>query len=160
MSMDQDAARRAGIDDAAELTRLRMIMFTDMGRDPRLLDEDWQWRNTAHFRRRLAETELFAAYVVDGPAGGLAASAVGWLNEHLIGTKNPAGRVGYIANMCTDPEYRRRGYGRATLTELLGWLRSTGVTMVDLHATPDGEPLYRSVGFTEPADPALTLRFR
>jgi GNAT superfamily N-acetyltransferase len=61
--------------------------------------------------------------------------------------------------MSTDPAYRRRGYGRTTLLTLLAWLRSTGITMVDLHATPDGEPLYRSLGFTEPTDPALTLRF-
>ena len=151
--------RRADPDDAAELTRLRVIMFTDMGRDPGLLDDDWHRRNVAHFRRRLAETDLFAAYVVDRPGGVLAASAVGWLNEHLIGTTNPVGKVGYIANMCTDPEHRRRGYGRATLVALLAWLRSTGITTVDLHATPDGAPLYRSLGFAAPTDPALTLRF-
>jgi ribosomal protein S18 acetylase RimI-like enzyme len=152
--------RRAGPDDAAELTRLRVLMFADMGRDPGLLDGDWRRRNVAHFRRRLAETDVFAAYVVDRPGGGLAACAVGWLNEHLIGTANQIGRVGYIANMSTDPAYRRRGYGRATLVALLAWLRSTGITTVDLHATPDGEPLYRSLGFTEPTDRALTLRFR
>ena len=135
-------------------------MFADMGRDPGLLDDDWQRRNVAHFRRRLAETDVFAAYVVDRPGGGLAACAVGWLNEHLIGTANQVGRVGYIANMSTDPAYRRRGYGRAALVALLAWLRSTGITTVDLHATPDGEALYRSLGFTDPTDPALTLRFR
>ena len=152
--------RRAGPDDAAELTRLRIVMFADMGRDLAPLDEDWRRRNVAHFRRRLAETEVFAAYVVDRPGGGLAASAVGWTNEHLIGTANRTGRSGYIANMCTDPAYRRRGYGRATLVALLAWLRTTGITTVDLHATPDGEPLYRTLGFTEPTDRALTLRFR
>jgi ribosomal protein S18 acetylase RimI-like enzyme len=152
--------RRADPDDAAELTRLRVVMFTDMGRDLSFLDDDWRRRNVTHFRRRLAETDVFAAYVVDRPDGGLAASAIGWLNDHLIGTTNPVGKVGYIANMCTDPAYRRRGYGRATLVALLSWLRSTGITTVDLHATPDGEPLYRSLGFTAPTDPALTLRLQ
>src|SRR5512133_2229 len=37
--------RRARPDDAAELTRLRVVMFTDMGRDPAPLDEDWLRRN-------------------------------------------------------------------------------------------------------------------
>lgn len=60
--------------------------------------------------------------------------------------------------MSTDPDFRQRGYGRATLAELLTWMRSTGITTVDLHATPDGEHLYRQMGFTEPADTALTLR--
>ena len=159
--MDDGTVRRALPGDAAELTRLRAVMFVDMGRHPALLTEDWKRRNVAHFRRRLAETDLFAAYVVDQPGGaGLAACAVGWLNEHLIGTNNPVGRSGYVANICTDPAYRRRGYSRAALTALLDWLRSTGIRIVDLHATADAESLYRSLGFTKPADRALTLRFR
>ena len=86
----------------------------------------------------------------------LATSAVGWLDDHLIGTANQTGRVGYVANMCTDPAYRRRRWAGATLVSLLAWLRSTSITTVDLHATPDGESLYRSLGFTEPTDQALT----
>lgn len=133
-------------------------MFLDMGRDARLLDQDWQQRNIDHFRRRLEEDAVFAAFVIEKPDGGLAASAVGWHNPHLIGTRNQTGRTGYIANMSTDPAFRRRGYGRATLAALLDWMRSTGIAAVDLHATPDAEHLYRSVGFTESADTALTLR--
>jgi GNAT superfamily N-acetyltransferase len=152
--------RRANVDDAAELTRLRRVMFLHMGRDPDLLDDIWQQRNIAHFRSRLADTDEFAAFVVDRPGGGLAAVAVGWLNPHLVGTRNPTARTGYIANMSTDPAYRRRGHGRATLVALLDWMRDTGVTAVDLHASRDGEHLYRSVGFAEPADTALTLRLR
>lgn len=150
--------RRAGRADAVELTRLRVLMFLDMGRDPADLDAQWQRRNVEHFRSRLADVEQFAAFVVDGDRGGLAASSVGWLNPHLIGTRNRSGRSAYVANICTDSAYRRRGLGRATLTALLDWLRSTGVGTVDMHATPDGERLYRSLGFAEPTEVALTLR--
>ncbi len=152
--------RRAGIDDAAELSRLRVLMFLEMGRDSRLLNENWQRRNTLHFRQRLSETDLFAAFVVDQPSGGLAAAAVGWLNPHLIGTHNLVGRTGYIANMSTDPASRRRGYARATLTALLEWMRAAGISTVDLHATTAAEHLYRTMGFSEPTDRALTLRLR
>jgi ribosomal protein S18 acetylase RimI-like enzyme len=151
--------RRAVAADAAELTRLRLQMFVDIGRDPALMDADWQQRNIAYFRLRLAAVDEFAGFVVDADGGRLAAVAVGWLNPHLIGTRNPLGRVGYVANICTDPAYRRRGLSRATVVALLDWLRSTGITTVDLHATADGEHLYRSLGFTEPEDRALTLRF-
>lgn len=135
-------------------------MFTDMSRDPGLLNADRQRRNTDHFRVRLADIDRFAAFVVDQPDGRLAATAVGWLNEHLIGTKNTVGRMGHIANMSSDPGFRRRGYAQATLTELLTWMRSSGITTVDLHATPDGENLYRQMGFTESVETALTLRLR
>lgn len=150
--------------DAGELTRLRALMFIDMGRNPSLLTAQWRRRNIDHFRQRLADTDRFAAFVVgqdpkkDRPGQPLAACAVGWLNPHLIGTRNQIGMTGYIANMSTDPAFRRRGYGRRTLTALLDWMRSTGISTVDLHATADGEHLYRARGFTEPADQALTLR--
>jgi ribosomal protein S18 acetylase RimI-like enzyme len=151
-------ARRAGRADAQELTRLRGVMFRDMGRDPLLLDETWQQRNTEYFRARLAETDDFAAFVVDRPAAGLAAAAVGWLERRLIGTANPTGRIGYIANVSTDPDERHRGHARRTMTELVAWFRTTGISMVTLNAAPDGDRLYRSLGFIEPEDPELVLR--
>jgi GNAT superfamily N-acetyltransferase len=150
--------RRAKPADAAEVVRLRALMFEDMGRDPRVLDDSWRHRNAEYFAARLAQPSVFAAYVVDKPGQGLAATAVGWLDQHLIGTTNPTGQVGYIANMYTDPAFRRRGLGRLTLTALIEWMRSAGVKMVNLHASSDGESLYRAMGFSDPAETALTLR--
>jgi GNAT superfamily N-acetyltransferase len=150
--------RRAGAEDAGELTRLRVVMFAAMGADLSLLDEAWQTATADHFRKRLAEVDRFAAFVVDAAPGRLAATAVGWLDRHLPSGTNLSGDMGYIANMSTAPEWRGRGCGRATLTALLDWMRSRGVQRVDLHATASGEPLYRSVGFTPPSQAALTLR--
>jgi GNAT superfamily N-acetyltransferase len=133
-------------------------MFQDMGHDTGAMDERWRDHNVEHFRARLLDIESFAAFVIDKPDRGLAACAVGWLNPHLVGLHNLSARTGYVANMSTDVAYRRRGYGQATLAALLDWLRSTGVGRVNLHASPDGESLYRSLGFTEPQEPALTLR--
>lgn len=152
------ATRRAIPIDATEIVRLRALMFEDMGRDPGLLDERWRRRNVDHFTARLAQPDVFAGYVIDKPDGGVAAVAIGWLNQHLIGTANQTGRVGYVANMCTEPAFRRRGFGRITLTALLDWMRSTDTRTVNLHASTDGEALYRSLGFTDPSETALTLR--
>jgi hypothetical protein len=44
------------------------------------------------------------------------------------------------------------------MSALVTWMRAAGIAAVDLHATRDGEPLYRSLGFTEPNTPSLTLR--
>jgi GNAT superfamily N-acetyltransferase len=157
-TQDHVAVRRANPEDADELTRLRVLMFADMGHQGHPMDERWRERNVEHFRARLLDSESFAAFVVDKPDGGLAACAVGWLNPHLVGLRDLSGRTGYIANMSTDAVYRRRGYGRATLVALLEWMRSTRVGRVNLHASADAEKLYRSLGFTDPQEPALTLR--
>jgi hypothetical protein len=52
------------------------------------------------------------------------------------------------------------GQQRRTTTALLDWLRSTGISLVNLHATPEAEPIYRALGFQEPAHQALSLRLR
>ena len=38
---------------------------------------------------------------------------------------------------------------------LLGWFAERGVSSVDLRASPDGEPLYTSLGFARTRDPAM-----
>ena len=138
--------------DAPELVRLRRLMFGAMhGRD-----EPGPWERDAEemIRRRLADEaragELwFGAFVVDGDDGHLAACAVGTVEERLPAPQHPAGRFGFIFNVCTDARYRGRGYARATTEALLEWFAARGVTRVDLHATAEAERLYRALGFTE-----------
>ncbi|MFF9896668.1 GNAT family N-acetyltransferase [Streptomyces longispororuber] len=57
-----------------------------------------------------------------------------------------------------NPAYRRRGHSRAILNGLLDWFREREASRVDLHASREGEPLYRDLGFTEHPGPALWLR--
>ncbi|HEX4216521.1 MAG TPA: GNAT family N-acetyltransferase [Candidatus Dormibacteraeota bacterium] len=154
------SVRRAGTDDAPELTRLRVQMFADMGRDVAALDEEWRAMVTDHFTERLADVERFAGFVVDRAPGRLAACSVGWLDRHLPSSFGGGGDVGHIANVSTDPAWRRRGYARATMSALVEWMRTRDVQHVDLNATSQGEGLYRSLGFSAQAMVALRLRLR
>ena len=138
--------RRATPDDAADLTRLRGLMFAAMGRDPAV--PGWQEACEAAFVRRLAQPEGFAAWVVD-VAGRPVCCGVGWLEEHLPAPGTPDGRRGHIASMSTEPEHRRQGYGRLVFGALMGWFAQLEVPRVDLRATEDGRPLYEAHGFRE-----------
>jgi ribosomal protein S18 acetylase RimI-like enzyme len=72
---------------------------------------------------------------------------------------NVDGRTAYVQWVATDDEFRGRGCARAVMTTLLDWLDAHDVTAVELHATPMGEPLYRSLGFWEGAgSPPLRRR--
>jgi hypothetical protein len=44
------------------------------------------------------------------------------------------------------------------MTALLEWFQTQGVRKVDLRASADAEPLYRSLGFARTSDPAMRLR--
>lgn len=156
-------ARRATAEDAGELVRLRGVMLAGVnGREP--VDDGWQQAAREALRRRLEEPEpTLVAFVVEQPgrpegADTLAACVVGAVQHRLGGPGNPSGESGYVFSVATDPEHRRRGYSRRCMTALLGWYRERGIRVVDLRASPEAEPLYRSLGFVRTPDPAMRLR--
>jgi len=150
-------ARRATADDAAELVRLRGVMIASLGHASP--DDDWREPARQVLAKRLDEpSPTMAAFVVDRPGGdGLAACVVGTIEQRLGSPGNPDGRAGYVFSVATDPDMRRRGYCRQCMEGLLDWYRSAGLRRVDLRASPDGAPLYRSLGFELSADPAMRL---
>ncbi|MEU7641775.1 MULTISPECIES: GNAT family N-acetyltransferase [unclassified Streptomyces] len=157
--------RTARPEDAAELVRLRRLMYLAM--NGRADHGSWERNAEEVARRQLAGPDpRLIGFVVDGAADGaaaphLAAGALGWIDERLPSPVNPTGRMGFVFNVCTDPRYRGRGYARATTEALLGRFAQQGVARVDLHATDAALPLYRSLGFTEHSTPlSLDLRRR
>jgi len=149
-------ARPAGPDDADELVRLRAVLLTTM--NFRQGDDDWQKPAREALADRLPAGTM-AAFVVDRPDGpGLASCAVGTIEHRLGAPGDPEGRTGYVFSVATDPDMRRRGFSRQCMTALLGWFRSQGVRKVDLRASAEAEPLYRSLGFVRTPDPAMRLR--
>ncbi|WP_426511356.1 GNAT family N-acetyltransferase [Dactylosporangium sp. McL0621] len=153
--------RRAGPADTDELVRLRIVMLEAMDGAPTPPGE-WSERSAAALRRRLPVPDpdaTLAAFVADRPDGpGLAACAVGTIEERLGAPGNPDGRVGYVFNVATDAAYRRRGLSAACLDALLAWFELRSVPMVHLVASPDGRPMYERMGFARHAHPSLRLR--
>jgi ribosomal protein S18 acetylase RimI-like enzyme len=145
--------RRAGPGDADELMRLRAVML-------RSGPGDWQRAGAESLRSRLvAEEQSLAAFVADkGDAPGLAACVVGQVDQRLPGPNNPTGLRGYVYSVATDPAYRRRGLSRACMTALLEWFARSGADVIDLRASPEGEPLYSSLGFVRTPDPSMRLK--
>jgi ribosomal protein S18 acetylase RimI-like enzyme len=135
--------RRATVDDAEALTRLRGFMHLAMGDT---LTPEWQARCESDFRRRLASDDFVAFLIEDG--GEPVACGVGWLEEHMPSPYQLDGRRGHISSMSTHPAHRSKGYGRQVMRALMGWFAERDIPRVDLRATPYGEPLYVSEGFT------------
>ncbi|MFF5172036.1 GNAT family N-acetyltransferase [Micromonospora sp. NPDC000089] len=151
--------RRATPRDAAEIVRLRGVMLASMdGAEPP--PGPWQQAAREVLHERLAEpADLMAAFVVDAPGrpGELAACVVGTIERRLGGPANPNGLTGYVFNVVTDPQHRRRGHSRACMSALLAWYRQREVSKIDLRASTEGEPLYRSLGFRPTSGPTMRL---
>lgn len=69
--------------------------------------------------------------------------------------KNPTGKWGYIMNMYTLPAYRKNGICKTILNLLTEEGRKLGITAFELHATPQGEPIYLQQGFKKHIEPTL-----
>jgi len=53
----------------------------------------------------------------------------------------------YILNVYTEPEVRGQGLAKRLMEHILEECRKRGVTTAVLHASPQGRPLYESMGF-------------
>lgn len=107
----------------------------------------WRLASEEAVRTRLGAD--LGVFVVDDPdaSGRLLSCGAGTVQHRLPNPWHPEGLAGYIQWMSTEQSARRRGYGRAVLAALLAWFEARGVDNVELHATPEGAPLYRSEGF-------------
>jgi len=155
--------RKALPEDAPELVRLRGVMLAAVAGADRAPDGSWEGPAEQTLRDRLAEPDgTMTAMVVDDPLrpGRLAACAVGVIEQRLGGPGNPSGLVGYVFSVATDPDHRRRGMSRACMEGLLGWFLERAINVVDLRASAEGEPLYRSLGFAHTGEPAMRLMLR
>jgi len=136
-------------------------MYESMGLDSR--DPVWARRAAESFGARLG-TDVQAVVVDDreaGPAsasGRLIACGAVVVSERLPTPNNPGGRVGYVQWVATEPDARRLGFATLVMKMLLEWCNEQGVPIVELHATPQGEPLYGSLGFGQEGGTAMRRR--
>ncbi|KAE9641458.1 GNAT family N-acetyltransferase [Pseudomonas sp. PB103] len=81
-----------------------------------------------------------------------------YVNVALLGDKpvgvGMAAACGEITFCYVQPEWFRRGAGRALMNDLHGWLRIRGVLHVNLNSTRTGQAFYRRLGYRESAQPA------
>ena len=59
---------------------------------------------------------------------------------------DPVNRIGYVEPVATDPEYRLRGIGKATVIESIRRVKLLGATHILVGSTL---PIYKSIGFRE-----------
>ncbi|HLO11823.1 MAG TPA: GNAT family N-acetyltransferase [Pseudoneobacillus sp.] len=62
--------------------------------------------------------------------------------------ENLQGIEAYILNMYTVPEYRGKGFAKKLLENCIDESKKSGVKRIWLHASEDGEHLYKRMGFT------------
>jgi len=140
--------RKATINDVGELAKIRSIFLIEANdinsENERIKMEN---ANKTYFENAIADDSFTAWLVIDNDeiiaTSGLSFSVV------PPSFKCPDGKVAYIMNMFTFPEYRRQGIGMKLLKKTVEEAKNRGYKKITLNATDMGRPLYDKYGFKD-----------
>lgn len=143
---DPFTVRLATVEDIPTILAQRRAMFEDMGTtDPAAL-EAMEVRFRPWVQHKMEQGEFFT-WLAGDDQGRVVAGAGLWVQEWPPTPHYLEGRRGYVLNVYTLPDYRRRGLARRLMLMIEQWCREHGLPVVTLHASADGRPLYDSLGF-------------
>lgn len=141
-------AERADDRTIAALTELRLAYIREMDGGGLTAEAEKGLRDvlpayfTAHLNR-----DLFV-YLAEKD-GAVVSCAFLVIKELPPNLSFPTGKVGTVYNVYTLPAYRRKGYARRVMRELMNGAERMGADLLELKATRDGIRLYETLGFRE-----------
>jgi len=143
---------RGGASDVEDFVRLRSALFEEAARPgappglPALAE-----RTRAAFLRGIGAGTLLVWMARTSAGEALGALAM-HLFSRLPSPASPRGEEGYVVNVYTRPDWRRRSIGSALMEALLLESRRLQLGRLRLHTTDDGRALYSRFGFREHSD--------
>ncbi len=148
---------QATLADLDQLVRLRLAYLTDdFGElSPEQIVQIRE-ELPAYFTHHLQQDLL--AFVARDDEGCIVSCA--WLLLVLKppSPRFPRGRTGVLFNVYTQPQSRRQGLARRVMGELIQEAYRRQLDVLELHATEDGYPLYRSLGFADDSTTHKAMR--
>ncbi|MBQ5322604.1 MAG: GNAT family N-acetyltransferase [Oscillospiraceae bacterium] len=136
--------RKAEFEDAGLLSEVRKLQLIDEGISP---DCDIDEELSAFFKKWLVSDD-FLQLVAEENGKLLSTAAIVYYDLPPSFT-NKIGVRGYITNVYTAPEHRRKGLSKMLLEKLLEDARSRGIKKLWLGASKLGRPLYEKLGFIQ-----------
>jgi GNAT superfamily N-acetyltransferase len=148
--------RAATFDDVPHIVHHRRAMYRDMGSGTDTQLDAVAVTAEAFLRHAIPSGQYrgWLAVMMDGRvAAGAGINIVPWPGA----PHDPTSRRGWIQNVYTEPEFRRRGLARRLVETVVAWCRAEGFYTVSLHASDDGRALYESMGFRDTNEMRLVL---
>ena len=139
--------RQATMSDIDQIVTHRRRMFEDMGNK----DTGALSRMEAAFRPWLIDhirREVYRSWLACTDDNKVVAGTDVWLMDFPPGQFDISLYRGYILNVYTHPDYRRRGLARQLVQCCTDWCYANDVQIVTLHASDEGRKVYEGLGFT------------
>ena len=145
----------ASDEDIRILVYYRIMMFISMGFTDSEQLYQCEINSKVYFKKTIPTQEFFGWIAeIDGNhvgCGGLV------IDKHPPGPVNKTGKLGYIMNVVTEPEFRGKGVGTKIMQTIISFCKDQGINVVTLHYTEMGRNIYKKLGFTDSNEMKLVL---
>lgn len=138
--------RRATVEDIDLLVELREAMWQEGALEMDTADAGEALANARVYFEQKVPSGDYVCFLAEAEGRVVGVGGI-FLFRHPPRPRSPRGVEGYILNMLTLREWRRKGVASAIMRELLGCAREAGAALVGLRASDDGRRVYEKFGF-------------
>ena len=139
--------RKATVQDIEEIIRLRLELFKELGEVQSEQEEACVTTATRKYLEEALSNNEFISFLALSNDKVISVSGM-VLFKRPPYLDNLKGLEAYIMNMYTVPQYRGQGLARKLLENCIEECKKIGVKRIWLHASDDGIPLYKKLGFS------------
>ncbi len=140
--------RRATPKDSLVLADMRRRMFIAMGKP----DDDRMQNMVRAFAAWVADAisrGVYVGWVVETPEREPVANAGLFLLEWPPHLRDIGVMRGYILNVWTNEDHRRKGIARELMGTIMSEARRRNIRVLTLHASDEGKHVYEELGFRQ-----------
>ena len=154
--MTEVTIRKVTKNDIPEIIKQRRLMFESMGFNNFRILQLTSDQSRKYFLEHM-QNNKFYGWVAITKKGRIISNAAVIIDHHPPGPNNLTGKIAYIFNLYTYPEFRQQGIAMKLMKTILKWAKEKNIPLVTLHATDYGEKLYKSLGFTDSREMRLSI---
>ncbi|WP_455931233.1 GNAT family N-acetyltransferase [Priestia aryabhattai] len=137
---------KASVSDIKEIIKLRVSLLKEVNE----IQTEEEESQIIHATKNYLETEIsnhnFISYIAKMDEEVVSVSGISFFKRPPY-LENLQGIEAYILNMYTLPSHRKQGLARQLLEKCIEECKKRDVKRIWLHASKDGEPLYKNMGF-------------
>ena len=132
---------------ADEFCKMRMKLFFELGEIDLKTDTDSLKKATKDYYLLHIDRDLICWGIKN--ENKIAATASLCLFSRIPYEENKTGSEGYILNIYTLSEFRKQGFAKSLINEIIKYAEDNNIKRLWLDSSNDGKPVYLKKGFEE-----------
>ncbi|MDF2544820.1 MAG: hypothetical protein K0S47_4538 [Herbinix sp.] len=137
--------RKATLSDLDSIVANRMEFIHSIHEDEFIIPENFAQDTYEYLKQHLVDDTISAWIAIEHDV--IVSIVIVCFYDLLPLISNLNGKTGYVLNVYTLPNHRRKGLATKVLTKIINESQERGVGKLYLNATEEGMPVYKKLGF-------------